>query len=295
MDAGADDDLPRGIALAWGVAANPQRGPRRELNIEGIVEAAVSIADADGLGAVSMSSVASALGFTTMSLYRYVSAKDDLILLMQEAGTGLPPLSIGEADSWREGLTRWYRAILEVYSVHPWLLDITADSEPNTPNSLAWLDAGLAVLANSPLDQQSRVAALLLLSGYSRWQGQVVRNQSGPVIPVHTLAELITPEQFPYLAPAIAAGAFSADEGHAFEFGLLRILDGLEWQFNELSAGRPGTTSEPDPDREFAKDERVRNARDKVRDAEQKLRELRKKEREAISKAREKAREQARN
>ena len=285
-----EPELPRAVALAWGVAANPQRGPRRELNIEGIVEAAVSIADADGLGAVSMSSVASALGFTTMSLYRYVSAKDDLILLMQEAGTGLPPLSIGEADNWREGLTRWYRAILEVYSAHPWLLDITADSEPNTPNNLAWLDAGLAVLVDSPLDQQSRVAALLLLNGYSRWQGQVVRNQNGPAIPAHTLAELITPEQFPYLAPAIAAGAFSADEGRGFEFGLLRILDGLEWQFKELSAGRPGTTSEPDPDREFAKDERVRNARDKVRDAEQKLRELRKKEREAISKARERAR-----
>ena len=290
MDAGVDGDLPRGIALAWGVAANPQRGPRRELNIEGIVDAAVAIADADGLAAVSMASVASALSFTTMSLYRYVSAKDDLILLMQEAGTGLPPLSIGETDSWREGLTRWYRATLEVYAAHPWLLDIPLDSEPSTPNNLSWLDAGLAVLADSPLDQQSRVAALLLLSAYSRWQGQVARKQGGPALSAQTLADLITPEQFPFLAPAIAAGALWADEGEAFEFGLLRILDGLQWQFNELLAGRPGTTSEPDPDREFAKDERVRSAHDKVRDAEQKLRELRKKEREAIAKAREKAR-----
>ncbi len=68
MDSGSDGDLPRGIALAWGVAANPQRGPRRELTLESIVEAAVRIADADGLGAVSMSSVASTLGFTIMSL-----------------------------------------------------------------------------------------------------------------------------------------------------------------------------------------------------------------------------------
>jgi AcrR family transcriptional regulator len=285
-----DGDLPRGIAIAWGVAANPQRGPRRELSIEGIVDAAVAIADADGLSAVSMASVSTALGFTTMSLYRYVSAKDDLLLLMQEAGTGLPPLSIGEADGWREGLTRWYRATLEAYAAHPWLLDIPLDSEPSTPNNLAWLDSGLAVLADCPLDQQSRVAALLLLSGYSRWQAQVARNQDGPALSRSMLAELITPEQFPYLAPAIAGGAFSADEGESFEFGLLRILDGLEWQFNELSVGRPAATSQPDLDREFAKDERVRNARDKVRDAEQKLRELRKKEREAIAKAREKAR-----
>jgi AcrR family transcriptional regulator len=292
MDAAPDDDLPRGIALAWGVAANPQRGPRRELNIEGIVEAAVSIADADGLGAVSMSSVATALGFTTMSLYRYVSAKDDLILLMQEHGIGLPPLSIGEATDWRDGLSRWYRAILAVYAAHPWLLDIPIEGEPSTPNNLTWLDAGLAVLDSSPLDAQSRVAAVLMFSGYSRWEAQVERfvgSATKPVIPPEALAKLITPEQFPFLAPAIAAGAL-ADTENPVEFGLLRILDGLEHHMAELGAGRPGTQSEPDPDREFARDERVRKVGEQVRDAETKLRDLRKKEREAIAKAREKAR-----
>jgi AcrR family transcriptional regulator len=79
-----DVELPRGIALAWGIAADPQRGPKRELSVEKIVDAAIEIADADGLGAVSMSSVANRLGYTTMSLYRYVSAKDDLIVLMND-------------------------------------------------------------------------------------------------------------------------------------------------------------------------------------------------------------------
>jgi AcrR family transcriptional regulator len=293
MDDSSDDDLPRGIALAWGVAANPQRGPRRELSIEGIVDAAVAIADADGLASVSMSSVATALGFTTMSLYRYVSAKDDLILLMQESGIGQPTLAIGEADSWRDGLRRWYRAMIDVYAAHPWLLDIPIEGEPTTPNNLAWLDAGLGALVDTPLDPPSRVAAVLMLSGHARWEAQVGRFASAatePVIPPQTLAALISPEQFPFLAPAIAAGAFSESAANPFEFGFLRILDGLDRHIAELNAGRPGTTSEPDPDREFARDERVRNARDKVKDAEQKLRELRKKEREAISKAREKAR-----
>jgi AcrR family transcriptional regulator len=285
--ASSDGDLPRGIALAWGVAANPQRGPKRELSLEGIVDAAVAIADVDGLGAVSMSSVSTALGFTTMSLYRYVSAKDDLILLMQEAGIGLPPLSIGEVDDWREGLTRWHRSMIAVYAQHPWLLDIPVDGEPSTPNNLAWLDIGLGVLARTPLDLASRVDTLLLLSGHSRWEGQVLRYQGGSALPDSTLAELITPEQFPYLAPAIAAGAFSSDEQNAFEFGLLRILDGIEHQIGELEAGRPGATSVPDPDREFARDERVKKVRDQVRDAEGKLRDLRKKEREAVARARE--------
>jgi hypothetical protein len=112
----------------------------------------------------------------------------------------------------------------------------------------------------------------------------------GTSVPLGALAELVTPEQFPFLAPALTSGAFSAEGVSPFEFGFLRILDGLEAHIRERAAGRAGTTSEPDPDLAFAKDERVRNARDKVRDAEQKLRELRKKEREAVARARERAR-----
>lgn len=286
----SDGDLPRGIALAWGVAANPQRGPKRELSLEGIVDAAVQLADGDGLGAVSMASVASALGFTTMSLYRYVSAKDDLILLMQESGIGLPPLSIGEADNWREGLTRWYRAVLTVFEEHPWLLDIPIDGEPSTPNNLAWLDAGLGALSDTALSHTERVSTMLMLSGQSRWEGQLLRNRAADAIPPDALAELVTPEQFPFLAPAIAAGSFTDGEADAFEYGLLRILDGIEQHLAELNAGRTGTLSQPDSDREFAKDENVKKADARVKDAEGKLRDARQKHREAIAKARERAR-----
>ena len=99
-------DLPRGVALAWGIAADPQRGPKREMSVERIVEAAVEIADAEGLGAVSMAAVAARLGYTPMSLYRYVSAKDDLVLLMQEEATGLPPATVGEHDAGAAGSKR---------------------------------------------------------------------------------------------------------------------------------------------------------------------------------------------
>src|SRR5690606_13698519 len=105
MGQAVDPDLPRGIALAWGVAASPQRGPKREMSVQRIVEAAIEIADADGLGAVSMAAVATRLGYTPMSLYRYVSAKDDLILLMQEDAAGLPTEETREGD-WRTRLTR---------------------------------------------------------------------------------------------------------------------------------------------------------------------------------------------
>ena len=291
MDPLEDEALPRAIALAWGVAASPQRGPRRELNIERIVEAAVQIADEQGLGAVSMSSVATALGFTTMSLYRYVTAKDDLVLLMQEAGMGQPPLSIGESDGWRDGLTRWYRASLEMYAAHPWILEIPIVGEPNTPNNLAWLDAGLTVLRDTPLDQQSRVSAVLLVSGHSRWEAQITRGvpREGATPTDRVIAGLVTAEQFPFLYPAIQAGAF-ADDDNPFEFGLSRILDGLDRNMSDIAAGRPAVDPTPlDPGRAFAKDEKVKKARQIVKDAEKRLRDARKIEREAVAKARERA------
>ena len=51
MSETTDPDLPRGIALAWGIAADPQRGPKREMSVERIVDAAVELADAEGLDA----------------------------------------------------------------------------------------------------------------------------------------------------------------------------------------------------------------------------------------------------
>jgi len=77
--------LPNGVKLAWGITKQPSRGPKGELSIAKIVEAAIEIADRDGLASLSMSRVAAALGFTAMSLYRYVSGKEDLLVLMQDA------------------------------------------------------------------------------------------------------------------------------------------------------------------------------------------------------------------
>jgi AcrR family transcriptional regulator len=295
MDDAADVELPRGIALAWGVASNPSRGPKRELSIEGIVEAAITIADASGLAAVSMASIATALGYTTMSLYRYVSAKDDLILLMQEAGMGLPPLTVTEAEGWRDGLMRWYRASLATYSEHPWLLDIPAEGVPSTPNYLGWLDAGLQVLDSTPLDARQRVAAVVTLSGHSRAGATIARSreraESDPdVASAALVAELVTAEQFPSLFPAIEAGAFrSAD--NPYEFGVSRLLDGLELLISQLQNGdtSPPEAAPPTLDPSIAREEQVKRARQTVKDAEGRLRDARQKEREAIAKAHERA------
>ncbi|WMT39475.1 TetR/AcrR family transcriptional regulator [Paenibacillus sp. D2_2] len=85
MDKDKLGSLPLGVALSWGLVEPPKRGPKREMSIEKIVKAAITIADEEGLSAVSMNRIATTLGFTTMSLYRYVPGKDDLLLLMMDA------------------------------------------------------------------------------------------------------------------------------------------------------------------------------------------------------------------
>ena len=295
-----EPELPRGIALAWGVAANPQRGPKREMSVERIVEAAVEIADAEGLGAVSMAAVAAKLGFTPMSLYRYVTAKDDLILLMQEEATGLPSEETLSAGGWRERLTALYRQQVQHYMEHPWVLEVPITGSPATPNSAAWMDAGLAALDGTPLSHEERLSVLLLVTGAARWTGIVLAGYqrverdgglSGGDITVREDAmyrALITEDAYPHLRAAIDAGVF-LDESDPFAFGLERSLDGVAAYMDAVAQGR---TPAREPwvrleDADITDDKKFREARKAVREAEKALRDARKLERVAARDARE--------
>ncbi|WP_413450110.1 TetR/AcrR family transcriptional regulator [Georgenia phoenicis] len=312
METDDELDLPRGVALAWGVAAHPQRGPKRELSIERIVEAAIEIADAEGLGAVSMSAVAGSLGFTTMSLYRYVTNKDELLMVMGDAALGLPPLTLTEAGAWRERLAAYYREVLAVYEAHPWLLDLPIAGVPGTPGNAAWFDAGLATLEDTPLDWLERTAVLLLVMGQVRWtasveRGYVARAAADGVTPddldrvmAQVLGTLVTAEAFPSLRAALDSGVLT-EESDPFAFGLERLLDGVALHVaarTNDAVRKPSPVEEPAtaPAEGFPKDPKVREARaarreaeKAVREAERRLREATKQEREAVARARERA------
>lgn len=302
--ASSEPELPRGVALAWGVAANPQRGPKRELSIERIVEVAAGIADDEGLAAVSMSRVAQALGFTTMSLYRYVTAKDDLLTLMQEYGTGVPPEPEPGAESlgWRERLRQHAAGALSRYREHPWLLDIPIEGTPVTPNNLAWMDAALDVLADLPLTEGERVAILLVVTGQTRWQGIIERAyaeaaKAAGIAPQLVddardamLDALVTAEEFPALRRAVDAGVFRADDEDPLAFGLERMLDGIEVYVTARADGAPSTMPAPAADEAVVlADRKVREAQKSRREAEKRLREARKVERLALKEARARA------
>ncbi|MGO1411166.1 MULTISPECIES: TetR/AcrR family transcriptional regulator [unclassified Microbacterium] len=310
MDDSEPVELPRGIALAWGVAANPQRGPKREMSVERIVETAVELADAEGLGAVSMAAVAKRLGFTPMSLYRYVSAKDDLLLLMQEEATGPPSGDFREVDGWREKLLVLFREQVGVFIRHPWLLSLPISGSPVTPNGSLWVEAGLTALEGLPFESDERIAIVLAVSGSARWNGMVVAGYSDQErrtgLSAQEIAEresalfdaVISADEYPRLRAAIDAGVF-VSEHDPFRFGVDRLLDGVSAYLAGRESGAPAALvpewAEPD-DADVADDKRYRTAvkataeaEKGVRQAEKLLRQARKQQRLALREARERA------
>lgn len=294
-------ELSRGLALAWGVAANPQRGPKREMSIELIVEAAVDLADAEGLEAVSMAAVAAKLGYTPMSLYRYVSAKDDLLLLMQEHVTGVPPESIRTSEGWRDALRALFEDQVLIYLRHPWVVSLPITGAPVTPSSSAWLDAGLRALNGTPLTHEERLAVVLSLTGEARWYGIVlagyairarITGTSHEEVSAQEAAlfdRVITAEDFPALREAIDAGVFLSDSD-PFRFAVERLLDGVEAYIERVA--RDGTHETPKPwveldAAEVAGDKRYREAQKAVREAEKALADARKRERQVRREAHE--------
>lgn len=298
-------ELPRAVALAWGVAANPQRGPKRELSIERIVDVAVQLADAGGIGAVSMAAIAGELGVTAMALYRYVTSKDDLLVLMQEAGIGVPPETLRETaaeSGWRGAIESFAREMSAIYLRHPWLLDIPIEGTPTTPNNLAWLDIALEAMAAVPLTDEQKVAAVLALIAQARWEGHIVRSyieaataagESTDVLErgqQAMLEQLVTETELPFVHAALHAGVFSPEaEGDPFAFGRGLVLDGIE----ALVAGRATPAPDVDPDPlagAVQADPKVRDATKARREVEKQLRDARKREREAERAARERLR-----
>ena len=234
-------ELPDAIAAAWGVRERPHKGPKPALNLPRIVEAAVRVADTDGLDAVSMGRVASELGAAPMSLYRHVSGKEELLDLMVDAAWGDPPEPPAEGEDWRAGLARWAWALRAGARRHRWIVRIPLKGLPIMPHEVAWFERALACLRGTGLSEARKASVILLLAGYVRNQATTEADieaaiRASGLAPVEwlasyprMLAELIDPRKFPALTAFIAAGVFEADDGpdDEFIFGLDRILDGV--------------------------------------------------------------------
>ncbi len=235
----SDDDndnlIPPSIELAWGRRRRPTRGPKPGLTLDRIVAAGIEVARTEGVGALSMTRVAAELGVGTMSLYRYVASKDELLTLMVDSAVGTPPPAPTDED-WRAGLTRWAVGVRGAYQRHPWALRVPISAPPLGPNNVAWLENALRALRGTPLSEQHKLSTVLLVSGFVRndvtLDLDLAAGAGGQqVMPTYArmLGALIEGGDFPALADAVASGALEDedDPDSEFEFGLARILDGV--------------------------------------------------------------------
>lgn len=228
-----------GIDVSWRTRERARRGPRPALSVDKIVEAAIVIADDEGIDAVSMQRVATGLGFTTMSLYRYLSGKDQLVEAMLDAAVGEPP-ELDPGAPWDVRVERWVNALWASYRRHPWMLQVPLTGPPLGPNELAWFDAALRSFDGSGLADGEAMAMSLFLGGAVRGLAgvtadfaQALESSGEQVTYSGALRALLDEERHPALCRLTADGAFDTvesdeDSGDAtLEFGVRQLLAGL--------------------------------------------------------------------
>lgn len=237
--------LPAAVLSAWGRQPARSKGPRSELSVARILEAAIRVADEDGLGAVSMSRVAEAVGSSTMALYRHVASKDELLTLMVDAAYGMPPEPPPGDPGWRVELEHWAWASRAALQRHLWVVHVPIAGPPLTPCQLAWLERGLATLRDTALAEAHKLSIMMLVSLYVRNEVSLTVDleagaQAGstgdamtedPVTMYRRALQLLTDRrEFPALHAVIDAGVLDQSDhpDEEFVFGLERLLDGID-------------------------------------------------------------------
>jgi AcrR family transcriptional regulator len=252
--------LPPGLDLLWGRRGRGKRGPRPGLSADAIVEAAIRVADAEGLEAVSMARIAHELGFTTMSLYRHVANKDELLQLMWNASAVGAESLVLEGEDWRAKLRMWSVIQWGLLERHPWITQMPMAAPPMAPNSLHFVERGLAAFDGTSLSDAERIRVIGLISSYTLSEARMAHDgaraaraalqaaEAGQAAetgltatPMPTyeslLRELIDQETYPRLYRLAWSGAVELrDEYAEFLWGLDRVLDGVQFLIDR----RPG-------------------------------------------------------
>lgn len=243
-------DPKRSLELLWGLQERPRRGPKPRLTVQQITLAAIEIADSEGLAALSMRRVAERLGAAAMSLYTYVPGKAELIDVMLDTVAGEAPLLEDLSGDWRARLERWARESLASHRRHPWVLQVATIHPPMGPNEVAWGDSALRALSGIGLAEREIVAVINVVDGFVR--GVARKSVDAARVEQRTgltdeqwyasraplLEKLIDPVRYPTMTRFHGAGVFD-DPIDDFEFGLARLLDGIE-QLVRARTTRPG-------------------------------------------------------
>lgn len=212
-----------------------RRGPRPRHTRRQVIEAAISIADGQGLDAVTIRAVATRLGAGAMSLYSYVPDKQALVYDMVERVSeelAVPPEPSG---NWRADLRLLARQQRAMLHRHPWLITALSHRQPLGPATLAYLEFTLAALEPTGLDAGARLEAVALLNGFiaNLVQSELADRDAqvgsaGAAEESARLRELLSTGRFPRFAEAIATGGDpEIDLAAHFDRLVDRMLDGL--------------------------------------------------------------------
>lgn len=192
-----------------------------------IAQAAVAIADAEGLDAVTMRRVAKAVGAGPMTLYSYVCDKDELLLLMADEvqGRSVPAWPDSPDPTGSQTLRLAARMTRRAVLDHPWWAQITV---PPTPNGAQALEQIMARLDHLGLDIHHMLELVRIVQafafGFARNESHL-RGDSGE--PTNYLRSLMDDGDHPFLRRIVEAGAHRPDPDDYFERCLDRVIAGI--------------------------------------------------------------------
>lgn len=236
-------DPARSLALLWRTHERASRKGKPDLSVDRIVHTAMTLADTGGLSALSMRRVADELGVGTMSLYTYVPGKGELIDAMRDTAYGETAGELRGA-TWRQKLEHLAWANWDLHHRHPWLLQIATGRPVLGPHETAKYERELQAVVDIGLSEIEMDSVLTLVLGHvaetarRSVEATQVQQESGMTdeqwwaAREPLLRQVIDPNRFPTArrvgeTVGDAHGAAN-NPAHAFEFGLHRILDGVE-------------------------------------------------------------------
>ncbi|MDH6542206.1 AcrR family transcriptional regulator [Streptomyces sp. SPB4] len=219
----------------WLGSTRPRRGRKPAYSREAITAAAVALADAEGLEAVTIRRVAAEVGASAMSLYSYAPDKETLLELMVDHVTGELPTAHTPGGDWRAEL----KAIAHLQRAHmlrhPWLPAALAGRRTPGPNTLAFLERALAALRPSGLDGAAKLEVFAQLTAFVA--GHVAHEIAGAAAlrspdrlaaEARYLATVAADGHHPELAEVLTAPGRPLTPEATFTRFLNRLIDGLD-------------------------------------------------------------------
>jgi AcrR family transcriptional regulator len=237
-------DPARTLQLLWrDPAAVPRHGPRQGLSIDAVVDAATELADAESLDAVTMRRVAQALGVVPMTLYTYVPGKAELLDLMLDAAYAGMPRTDTSGQPWRQRLAAIAAENRALFEAHPWAATISTIRPPLGPGQMAKYEHELSAFDGLGLDDVTVDDCLTYLLSFvqacARATADARETERDSTMDdgqwwaanAPLLARVFDENAYPTAArvgtAAGTAHGSAYNPGHAYHFGLERVLDGL--------------------------------------------------------------------